>query len=536
MTDEILLGPILGLESETTYSVLVLVKAGNSPIRLNLIANGKALPPVSFRKVGKPAIGECYRAVFDIAAGNKAAAVEYRILGSNDMPLANVFGSASWSFYVPKQKNEIPKIAFASCNGFSDGRLARNTKEPYRLWQHLDTTQQQALESFKLGTLKNPDNVPCSLLLMGGDQVYADEIFESKRTEIVTAWALSNEDEQLAWPDKPGATATSRQKRLDAVRAELDLFYCDLYQRMWNRDKAMTNALATIPSVMMWDDHDIFDGWGSHPEKLQQSRMYQEIFRAAAKYFDLFQLRHEHHARLDSKRSHRCLGFSFRNHHILALDGRSERTRNQIHSAEAWLDIKRWLADIAAKPKACLLVMAALPLVYRRFYDSVVEGLVKQSWAGDELDDDVLDHWSVRLHQGEQLKMIENLLATQRSKQHQVIILSGDVHIGCAAQIVDKTNGGLLHQIVSSAIVHPAPNFLQWLAVRAVTEDGEQIFRPGDGREVIARMIEPVGAGDRYIRQRNYLTLHGGTDGKLWANWYCEDILKENNNSPSITI
>ena len=49
--------------------------------------------------------------------------------------------------------------------------------------------------------------------------------------------------------------------------------------------------LATIPSIMMWDDHDIFDGWGSYPEDLQTCDVYPEIYKAAVRHFRLFQLR-----------------------------------------------------------------------------------------------------------------------------------------------------------------------------------------------------------------------------------------------------
>lgn len=50
---------------------------------------------------------------------------------------------------------------------------------------------------------------------------------------------------------------------------QLDRFYDELYQRCWSKPD-MSLMLATIPSVMMWDDHDIFDGWGSYPDALQQ--------------------------------------------------------------------------------------------------------------------------------------------------------------------------------------------------------------------------------------------------------------------------
>lgn len=34
-------------------------------------------------------------------------------------------------------------------------------------------------------------------------------------------------------------------------------------------------ALASIPFHFSWDDHDIFDGWGSYPDYLQKSAVFQ---------------------------------------------------------------------------------------------------------------------------------------------------------------------------------------------------------------------------------------------------------------------
>jgi hypothetical protein len=42
--------------------------------------------------------------------------------------------------------------------------------------------------------------------------------------------------------------------------------------------------------LMMWDDHDIFDGWGSYPEEQQNSPVYRDIWEQAREHFRLFQL------------------------------------------------------------------------------------------------------------------------------------------------------------------------------------------------------------------------------------------------------
>src|SRR3546814_20870983 len=48
--------------------------------------------------------------------------------------------------------------------------------------------------------------------------------------------------------------------------------------------------LASIPSIMMWDDHDLIDGWGSYPDDRQECDVYQKtIWPAAERAFRTFQ-------------------------------------------------------------------------------------------------------------------------------------------------------------------------------------------------------------------------------------------------------
>ena len=42
---------------------------------------------------------------------------------------------------------------------------------------------------------------------------------------------------------------------------------------------AVREAWAQIPSVCCLDDHDIFDGWGSYPDYLQSSHVFQNLGR-----------------------------------------------------------------------------------------------------------------------------------------------------------------------------------------------------------------------------------------------------------------
>ena len=68
------------------------------------------------------------------------------------------------------------------------------------------------------------------------------------------------------------------------MRHQIEGFYEKLYLERWNIP-VMSGIFASIPSVMMWDDHDIFDGWGSYPDDLQACDVYQAIFKSPSEKF-----------------------------------------------------------------------------------------------------------------------------------------------------------------------------------------------------------------------------------------------------------
>jgi PhoD related phosphatase len=51
----------------------------------------------------------------------------------------------------------------------------------------------------------------------------------------------------------------------------------------------ITCVCGTCVQLWMWDDHDIYDGFGSYPSKLQQSPVFQGLFAIAKRFYLLFQ-------------------------------------------------------------------------------------------------------------------------------------------------------------------------------------------------------------------------------------------------------
>jgi len=510
MSNSIIVGPLLGFEDGDVYTVCILLAAGSKVPALTVASIAK---PITFKKVAIVGDNEFWRAEFSRPIPATGTGVAYSIKVGG-VALADRHNRQGWQFYLPG-KGEQPVIAYASCNGFSSAKLARDTDKPFVLWQKMAETHHGI--PARDGKPAVPAK-PFSLLLMGGDQLYADEIWESKRCPTLQAWSDLNWDKQIA------AKATVKMKQ------EIAAFYDWLYTERWG-DINMSLMHATIPSVMMWDDHDIFDGWGSYPDARQKCEVFQAVFAEASRVFDVFQLRCGTGNRLNAAAGHRTLRLRFRDNHILVLDNRSERTMAQIMSEQNWQDVKDWLVGLSKKPVANLLVMAGVPVVYRSF--KTVEAIMDATPWHEEIEDDVHDHWSARSHEAERMRLIMvliNFLEAQQ-KLHPTakvpckgVVLSGDVHVGALGLIWCERKQLGLTQVISSGIVHPPPSAFAWAGIQLMTSDAPESL--GDG-EVTAEMLTPFGS-PKYLRTRNFATLQTGSDNKIWVNWICESGLKPN--------
>lgn len=499
MSQPIIVGPLLGFEEGDFYTVCVLLAAGSPAPILELPGQQQTYP---FAQVATVGMNEFWRAEFSLPLPASGTRVDY-IIKVNGAAIADQHDRSGWSFYMPGSGEE-PLIAYASCNGFSSAKLARDTDEPYRLWKRMAKMHNGV--PAKNGNPAKPPK-PFSLLLMGGDQVYADELWESKRCPSLKKWS------ELNWEKQHAAKVTA------AMQKEIAAFYDWLYTDRWS-DENMSLMFASIPSVMMWDDHDIFDGWGSYPKERLECPVFQEVFSHASRLFDTLQLRCSPRNRLNPGAQHRTLRVQFRNYHILALDNRSERTLDQIMSEQNWQDVKNWLANFDGQAIPNLLVMAGVPVVYRSF--AKVESVMDTTPWHEEVEDDVHDHWSSRPHLAERMRLVmvlQNFLINQAQKDCKTILLSGDVHVGALGQIWNEHLRIGMTQLVSSGIVHPPPTAFGWAGIQLMTSDTPEAL--GDG-EVTAEMLTPLGS-PRYLRTRNFATLQTGTDHKIWVNWVCED-------------
>ncbi|HEY6817694.1 MAG TPA: alkaline phosphatase D family protein [Croceibacterium sp.] len=405
--------------------------------------------------------------------------------------LAYTVGDHEFQLQLPAS-GMAPRIAYASCNGFSSLKAMKGIDDKNALWTRMARQHRE---------------IGFNLLMMGGDQVYADAMWSQLPT--MRSWA------ELNFRAGNEAPATPEMIR------DLERFYFDLYTSRWAQEE-VRQLLASVPTVMMWDDHDLIDGWGSYPEERQLCEVYQQaIWPAAERAFRTFQ---QHLAPGEAAPGSISPQHGFSFGHvvggvaILAIDMRSERRHNRVLSGDHWDALYTWLDSLEGIEH--LLIMSSIPVVYPGF--DTLERILGALPGQQELDDDLRDHWNSRPHKGERLRLIHRLLRLNEERSIRPTLISGDVHVAALGYIESSRSaaGAAINQLISSGIVHPGPPGAVVFALRRIFDNSDEI-----DRGIVARMVDFPGTQVRFIGKRNYLTIEPDPQPRycrLWVNWWIE--------------
>lgn len=489
-------------------------------------------------------------------------------------------GGPTWRFTVPG-RSYAPRMAYVSCNGFSDPSSMRKLVRPANtVWKDLLTCHDKALRTGQLldkeqlwheRRIHDKNLQRFHLLLMGGDQIYFDSIWEDLKP--LKDWVSLSRRDQLKF------------KVTKELRRRIEDYYFSLYKDRWlPRDRApwgsgrinhdAADAMAHIPTVMMWDDHDIFDGWGSYSCEMQHSDLFQTLFRYARQAFWVFQMQHALedlpelvdatpqgfqkndplYAPIDW-RAHRSSdtlalpiltgqsgftsAYKFGPLAIVAADLRTERSRTQVLSETTWRGLKSWLEELDGEGEPThpgtkcqhLIFMSSVPVAHPKL--SLAEGLLDtfgQDHVIDSNADDLKDHWSHDDHEGERKRLLDVLTGLAKAKRLRVSIVSGDVHVAAWGTVYRRDlpaseTWAQIQQFTSSAVVHPSlvgvAERLFLFMLNAMAAKSQVI----DIQHTVEMMLFP--GHNRYVMPaRNWLALEadiGGEQGsKLWATWRCE--------------
>lgn len=482
-------GPILGFRGQQSQqwrvAIMVAHEGGTTPGALSYGERGQASAPA----VQPSPIGEVGGAAFfayEIAIAMQAAEriIEYGFAGE----------SGRWTFAVPGNGQPL-RIAYGSCNGFSVPGDMKKIGDKNAVWRTLVAEHARQ---------------PFHMLLMGGDQIYADQLWD-----VVPGLRGFNDlprRQRVATPAGP------------SLRSDIEQFYVATYRDRFAQPP-VAEAFASIPTIMMWDDHDIFDGWGSYSDEEQASPVFRTIFEAARSAFALFQLQ----SNPQSPSWPALPGLSGFNTllrigtvGLLVLDLRSERTQRQVVAPQTWNAVFDTLDRTDGLRH--LLVMSSIPVVHPdlSFAErvlAVVPGQVGEQ--GNE--DDLHDQWASYNHRTERLRLVHRLLDFADAKGTRVTILSGDVHVAALGAIestrrpVRWLQSNVINQLTSSPLVHPTPpRIMRYFLEQIGGEVKEMDFN------IRAQMLFFPGTNYRFIAARNWLSVEFDDRDRIWANYHIE--------------
>ncbi|KAL0040536.1 hypothetical protein WJX77_010023 [Trebouxia sp. C0004] len=413
--------------------------------------------------------------------------------------------SQSYTVHLPS-RDQPWHWGFHSCSGFSLSVHQADWGGVAPLWRDL---------------LEQHQASPLHLVVGGGDQLYNDALFKLPTTKT---W--------LAIKD-------AKERDLAPFNQNMAQEVCEYYFRNYAvhfSSEAMSLAFATIPQTMTWDDHDIFDGWGSYPDGLQNCPVFQGCYQAAKRFYLLFQ-QHTTEARvsqLSDMFGHRGFSMVKQCGPQLALvipDARAERTKPQVIDPQSWDMIFDRMRALPPSTRHVVMV-TTVPVVYPQIPGSekILEtvsgadrgnklanllkktGLTKaamSSFGEPELLDDLADHWNAGNHKEERRMLIEKCQEISAAQCIRISFLSGDVHVCAAGRLYSDPKVNLANdhrympQIVSSAIVNAPPPDGVIKTLHLCSQAHKNIDKATKEKMLRVFQKEP-GLGDKLAGRRNW--------------------------------
>ena len=367
-----------------------------------------------------------------------------------------------------------PRIGLVSCNDIDNHKFPKEQRGA--LWR-------------RLGRLVAQGEV--DLLVHAGDQIYGD-------------------DSPVGWSPQEGRAAAYRRH----------------YAQTWTHPDVAA-VLSRCPSVMMWDDHEIYDGWGSNDGDVTPAARAR--FQAAAQAFREFQDPLNPPDRLAPG-----LGWiaKYGDLAIVAVDGRSQRSwpTGTILGKAQLDDLELKLNELAQLNLRQLLVVVGTPVVYVPLIAAEkLVGLFNPSGL-----DDIRDGWTASHNRTECRRFLMSLLNfAGNSPATQVTIVAGDIHVSTVAKINTTLGFGpnrvqpRIYQVTSSGISRPPPTGVEAFALSLITGGGSQDLFNQDIQGTLASIN---GSEHAFcVSHRNFAILdpsNGKGDwdehGNLWVRFHAE--------------
>ena len=406
----VIVGPVVGKVTSTTARVLFTTSSKSDAVLTTTAANGHSNQATFTAEPNQPTVVELKALQPDTRYVLQFAGIECPVVGSFKT--------------FPTTPTEL-NVGAVSCNFAS-------RKGTTDLWKDL-------YERYvRHGTL--------DLLLHVGDQVYGDAAF-AEATNILGT--------------RKKGTATQEKQILNLYRR--------LYLWNWGLESTRT-VLANVPNLMIWDDHETRDDWGSLPEDSDQGGQAHYIGSLARRVYREYQRQlwdDLHDPGSDELEDHYHTWGTIG---VVFIDQRGGRSFD-VDPRRPYLGTKQWdrlrtaLNTGVLKDVRALIVVTSVPLCYlgAAFGNTLV-------FRGD----DRADHWSYAKNRQEQVEMIRLLRQWKAAGNREVIVVGGDVHVGCKTDIKHQGNT-VFKQLITSPITNKPPHDIAFLFMKAALELDQRV-------------------------------------------------------------
>ena len=299
----------------------------------------------------------------------------------------------------------------------------------------------------------------------GGDQIYADG--NSK----ISIW-------QWLKKIKEKITDLPPEERREIMTS----WYRDLYRGYWG-PLDLRRVFRSYPTYMIWDDHEIMDGWGSYTKdelsnhldsiwewenQGENLALAEDMFVAAKRVYDEYQ--HCHNPA--TRKGQWDYAFEWGQAAFFVLDMRGhrnfERAENRILGEAQLARLLAWFDGPATRNARVLFIVSPVPVVHASEF--IVNHMDLNAFG---LADDLRDEWEHETNWEERDQILDKVFAVSKADGKRIVFLSGDVHIGAAFKLSRKGFGeAKVYQLTSSAITYYMSEFRRNVLELIVRKNG----------------------------------------------------------------
>lgn len=434
---QLLLGPILGHTTDSSARLWIHTdQASNTPIECHVYRDTARTTPIAGSPFSLVVTQENnFTAAIDITLPDADHTYYYNLTYQNA-----ALGNEYYTFRNQPSDPEQLVFAVTSCHRpfkySGDRRMA--------MWQRLHDTLLSRNGQF---------------VLQVGDQIYADN---GKSFWHTSAW---DEAKSLCEDDEEEGVSSNHSEQIQKI-------YRNAYQMYWGFNEHR-ELMARFPQYMIWDDHDITNGWGS--DITHKEDCSRQVFDGASEVYRCFQ--HAHNPANPLNPDAYYYGFHLGDASFMTLDLRGHRHSwdNQLLGAEQKVWIEHFIGE--CNNSKVLFVISSVPMFHLKRRFANIPFLRRKS--------DIGDQWSHEANAGDRRWLLDKLITwLGADNERRVIILGGDVHVGTFADVRLKENNDIqMVQATSSPIANKPAGLLDRF-VKAVSDEFETELEPGKTLDV----------------------------------------------------